>query len=59
MKMLNEKLDKQLHLKMVLFIKENGIKEAIKRMEEEYRYGLMDQDMMVSGKMMLHKAMVV
>lgn len=35
----------------------NGISVQIKRMEEAYKYGLMDPDMMAFGKMMLLKVM--
>ena len=59
MKMLKEKFDKLSLLRMVLFTKENGINEVIKKMGEEFKYGQMGQDMMVSGKMMLLKGMVV
>ena len=59
MKMLKEKFDKLLLLKMVLFTKESGIKGVIRKMEEEFKYGQMDQDMMVSGKLMWPKVMVV
>lgn len=59
MKMLKEKFDKLLLLKMALFTKESGIKGVIRKMGEEFKYGQMDQDMMVSGKMMWPKVMVV
>lgn len=36
---------------MELCIKENGIQKAIKEMEEESKFGLMDHAMMDSGKM--------
>jgi len=34
---------------MELSSKENGMWRPIKKIEEEFRYGLMDQDMMDSG----------
>jgi hypothetical protein len=34
---------------MELFIKENGTNKQIKKTEEEFRYGPMAQDTMVSG----------
>ena len=46
-----ESLDLSLHWKMVQYIKESGMSRQIKKTEEEFRYGLMDQDMMVSGSM--------
>ena len=58
MKMLKEKLDKLLLLKMVLFTRENGIRELIRKTAEEFKFGLMDQDMTVSGEMVSLKAMV-
>ena len=39
------------------YTKVNGINVQIKKMAEEYKYGQTDRDMMVSGKMMLHKVM--
>lgn len=59
MKMLKEKFDKLSLLRMVPFIKENGIKGVIRKMVEEFKYGQMAQDMMVSGKLMWPKDMVV
>ena len=44
---------------MDLFIKENGIRELIKKMAEEYKFGLMDQDTTVSGETVSLKDMDV
>ena len=46
-----EKSDRSVFLKMELSIKETGSLTKIRKMEEEYKYGLMDQDMMDSGEM--------
>ena len=52
------KLDNLRHLKMVLFTRENGIREPTRKMAEEFKFGLMAQDMTVSGEMVSRKAMV-
>ena len=53
-----EKLSNLRHLKMVLFTRENGIRELIRKTAEEFKFGQMDQDMTVSGEMVSLKAMV-
>ena len=45
-------------LKMVLFTRENGIREPIRKTAEVFKFGQMDQDMTVSGEMESQKAMV-
>jgi hypothetical protein len=46
-------------LRTALFIKENGIRKLIKKMEEVSKFGQMVQDMMDFGNMILLKDMVV
>lgn len=46
-----ERLDQFAFLKMELCIKGSGLLMITRKTEEEYRFGLMDQDMMDSGKM--------
>ena len=57
MKMWSARCAKSLLLRMDRYTKVNGINVQIKKMAEEYKYGQTDRDMMVSGKMMLHKVM--
>lgn len=44
-----DKLDQFKFLKMEQCIKENGLCNQIKKMEEEFKYGQMDRDMMDFG----------
>ena len=54
---LTESSDQSQLLRTAQSIKENGTSKPTKKTEEVFRYGLTDQDTMVSGSMEKHKAM--